>query len=201
MTSPTQRRHEELRDLLTEIRDLLDPAKLAAQFMAERFPEPERAPDPEWDCAACGEPEPTWQHECPDVTVDVTECRDCGRSDGGCDRVDTAPDVDPDEALARAMYERADDEPGTWPPPHPDDLAYWMRLARVALEHLQDDLPNYSLYLAERTRAKRAEAERDAFRERLDALRDDLMGIDWPPAPRLVVSEALDRDDERGRDA
>lgn len=64
MTTPTQRRHEEIVALLTEIR---------AALTGDKQPSPEPARTPEWDCASCGEPEPTWQHECPDpvgVTVE-----------------------------------------------------------------------------------------------------------------------------------
>ena len=39
MTSPTQRRHDELVALLTEIRDALDPEVLARQFFERRFPD------------------------------------------------------------------------------------------------------------------------------------------------------------------
>lgn len=145
--------------------------------------------------------------------------------------IERAPreDEDPDEALAKVLYETpfaADSETLVgWR--HLDGVLreHWLDVARAAREQIEaevlrkveratDDRYDRALDRAEKAEAKavdyeeryecshatnmaaqsalvRAEAERDALRERLDALRADLR------ADRLMSPTILYRDDER----
>lgn len=193
MTSPTQRRHDEILGRLDALIDAVRSTTardnlhrlLAEESAAERRGEP----------------------------VDVTECRDCGRSDGGCDRVDTAPDVDPDEALARALYE------AFWRTEYPYDepSETWLRVARVARERIEAEhkADLWGVLKAEQMRADELEAkierltrERDEAQERHELLRAGVNGLRHiyrhirNPIGKDVsadLTHTLNLDDERGK--
>ena len=140
--------------------------------------------------------------------------------------VDTAPDVDPDEALAKVLYARRLGPPETelprWAPSTRD--AY-LDMARAARERIEGEMDK--CYAKEdaiaHDRAERAESdvarltrERDDLRARVDelirergqaierykALRADVErqrdDLPWG-STRLVFSGVLDRDDERAK--
>ena len=155
MTSPTQRRHDELRDLLTEIRD--------------RLPEP----TPRLD--ALMNEEPAW-------TEPEDEARDhlhrLLAEESAAERrdepVDTAPDVDPDEALARVAHMAFW---GGRVMPSPDSEA-WLDVARAVREHIYAEWNRVDVdvdgaqqdAIQARSDVERLTRERDDLRARIDDL-------------------------------
>ena len=116
-----------------------------------------------------------------------------------CEPGERAPREDEDEALARAIYAaEGEDDDGEW-----DDLQEsvqddFRRMARAAREHLNPDGIDWESTLSSVVQDRdaaidRAEAERDALRERLDALRADVEAC----RNACQIEDILDRDDER----
>lgn len=94
--------------------------------------------------------------------------------------IERAPreDEDPDEALAKVLRS-ASERLGDWGALHETTRDEYRNMARAAREHIEAEWKPY--ILREQTarekaqdRAAKAEAERDALRERLDALRADV---------------------------
>ena len=192
MTSPTQRRHDELVALLTEIRDAL-------------------SPDYVIETRTCRKSEPVNTESARDhlhrllAEESAAERRD--------EPVDTAPDVDPDEALAKVLWQYLPDEDDEWAETYADEsnvTKHQMQvLARAAREHIETEV---------REDVERLTRERDDLRARVDdlirergqvieryrALRADIARTaGWPDfgAHSGVLLGLLRRDDDRGRDA
>mgnify|MGYP000696813395 CR=1 FL=1 len=126
------------------------------------------------------------------------------RGHGEC--CDPAPaDVDPDEALAKVLCSAFW---GGQVMPSADN-ADWANVARAAREHIEAEWEEVAKSFEDgrdkwqaahnemRARAEKAEAERDALRERLDALRADIRQDRATFTPSTATA-ILARDDERG---
>ena len=168
MTSPTQRRHEELVALLTEIRD--------------RLPEPEGVNAVEDEPVDVTEEPPgltaLLRRALGDDTVNATV------TDAPVDTED--PDDDPDEELAKVLHSRDDSMPFHWkylPIMRMDD---YRNMARAAREHIghEAQMGNARLLADMRVRAEEAEAamraevkDHDATRARAEEAEADLGGM------------------------
>ena len=88
--------------------------------------------------------------------------------------------VDPDEALAKELWDAfwGDSEPDeSWE--HNDDRVYWLNVARTARKRIEDEQESRERTVVDEwddmlARTAKAEAERDEWKARHEALREDV---------------------------
>lgn len=104
-------------------------------------------------------------------------CGVCGaRPDSLLGHVDCAPDVDPDEALAKVIFKAFSGSSGR----EVDDTGPgWRAVARAAREHIEAEQESLERTVVDEwddmlARAEKAEAERDEWKARHEALREDV---------------------------